>query len=347
MRKLFVYLILVLFIPSIGLADVIVFQDGTQIETKVIQESDSEARLYYEGSSLTYLKNPIEGLQLNPPVKKDTLVVPFLESIAEASVELPEVAIRAYLEAHQRIQNSWQLKDLETSLSDQYLDRLSKRVDAGANSLVVLQMIKNLSPENVEVLDTHIEEEKAQIAVRGQASLGDMYGIVTMVKEKAQWRVDQESWFSADLKDLKQRLPLIAVDTVKSLDLVQARKKKESLTASLRSPDYSFDYNPFSLKKLNPYERDEAFMLVFFVQKGESRAKDLGLESSDESDRNRIHVLWTGPKQLVPKPKMYEDQYSWDVSIANDDDGYLSGNFNLKLPDKRPKEVAASFLLNF
>ncbi|MBL8013817.1 MAG: hypothetical protein JNN05_08225 [Candidatus Omnitrophica bacterium] len=62
--------------------------------------------------------------------------------------------------------------------------------------------------------------------------------------------------------------------------------------------------------------------------------------------RTHMHVLWTGSRRLMKEQKV-QQQYPIDFSIANFDDGYSPGQWNLILPDKKPREVVVSFLWNF
>ena len=63
--------------------------------------------------------------------------------------------------------------------------------------------------------------------------------------------------------------------------------------------------------------------------------------------RPHLHVLWTGPRQMFPEQTTINNEYPVDVSVADDDEGYMSGELNLRLPKKRPNEITASWLWNF
>jgi hypothetical protein len=108
------------------------------------------------------------------------------------------------------------------------------------------------------------------------------------------------------------------------------------------SPEYSLNNNFLSLVKVSTPRRKQAFMFVFFMNpKGHARTLKEKI-----AKHTHMHILWTGPKQLVSEQKIVRD-YPVNFSIANHKDGYSQGEWNLVLPSKKPKEVAVSFLWSF
>lgn len=99
-----------------------------------------------------------------------------------------------------------------------------------------------------------------------------------------------------------------------------------------------------ALVKVNNTRKKQAFMFVFLMNRQkpqEAPKEDLAKK------RKHMHIMWTGSKKLMPKQKNIENKYPIDVSIDNYSDGFVPGEWNLALPDKKPREVSISFLWSF
>lgn len=102
------------------------------------------------------------------------------------------------------------------------------------------------------------------------------------------------------------------------------------------SPDYHIKPR-LDLTKVPSEQRKKAFTFVFLMNK----------KKPVEADRKHMHVLWTGSKKIMKDQKEFDDKYPVDVSMAQFDDGYAPGEWNVVLPDNKPREVAVAFMWAF
>lgn len=109
------------------------------------------------------------------------------------------------------------------------------------------------------------------------------------------------------------------------------------------SPDYKIKRNPLALTKVTANKHRRAFMFVFLMNKDSN--KEQYRQTAGYSHR-QMHVLWTGSKKIV-QPAAIENEYPVDFSIANYDEGFASREWNLVLPNKKPREVTVSFMWSF
>ncbi len=116
------------------------------------------------------------------------------------------------------------------------------------------------------------------------------------------------------------------------------------------SPDYKINRNFLSLTKVPNVNHKQAIMFVFLMNNNRYERKR---SSSDintilkDNPRTRMHVLWPGSKKINLEQKIIADEYPVDISIANKEDGYAQGEWNLVLPNKKPREVRVSLLWSF
>jgi hypothetical protein len=106
------------------------------------------------------------------------------------------------------------------------------------------------------------------------------------------------------------------------------------------SPDYRINKNFLSLTKVATNRRKESIMFTFLMN------KDKVNPNLNDHPRHRMHVLWPS-KRMMLEQMVIDDQYPVDLSVAKYQDGYAPREWNLVLPNKKPREVGVSLLWSF
>ena len=143
--------------------------------------------------------------------------------------------------------------------------------------------------------------------------------------------------------NLKRHIELAQIEKDSSykkdtFDLNTSGNNKYASFLSVVSPEYKINRNFLSLTKVSVNRRKQSFMFVFFMNKDK-------VNSNKDTSHTRMHVL--GPKRIMPEQRVIDDQYPVDVSVAKYDDGYASREWNLVLPNKKPREVTVSLMWSF
>lgn len=349
MRNPFLCLAVMLICPSLVLADAVVFDDGSRddLDKMVDVNGPEQKELAYAQLSLRVYNGNIANLEFSPEEKDKSFVIPLLEKEAEASLPSTDEAIRDFLAAHATIQDAVGLKEIQPVVSNDYYKKLSEKTEAGIKEQVVLQMTQNLRPATAEVRDVRVSGESVKIIAQGNSYLGAMNGLIQMDKSGGQWIIADESWFIGGSEQRKHDGVVADVFTATKEDFVQDRHQAISLERQIE-PEFSIKKRElYKLRKVNAPKHKNAFTYTFFMESKNKKEADNDPEEELVDDRKRLHILWTGPKELVPEQKLYHTTYPLDVSVARDDDGYLPGEFNLMLPEKKPNTFLASFLYSF
>ncbi len=112
------------------------------------------------------------------------------------------------------------------------------------------------------------------------------------------------------------------------------------------SPEYTIDSGFLYLTKV-PYNRSKRSIMFVMLMNGDKH----GLQQTKDLDSlhsgPRVHVLWPGSKKIKLQQKLIKDEYPLDISVANYEDGYAAGEWNMVLPYKKPREVKVSLLWVF
>ena len=152
------------------------------------------------------------------------------------------------------------------------------------------------------------------------------------------------------LSDLKRKIALAQIerDLVNKEDSFDLNTKGNKYAGFLSavSPEYTVKKGFLSLTKVSVDRNRRALMFVFLMNQDKVDSGKLKGQVSD-NHRTRVHVLWPGSKKIKLEQRLIEHEYPVDVSIANYEDGYAAGEWNLVLPTKKPREVKVSLLWSF
>lgn len=244
------------------------------------------------------------------------------------------------------IQGARQLKDLKNSLAPGYFQKLQAQVESGVSQYVVLANMQILRPQKIHIRDFNIENSRAEFLVSGHSLFGPVQGLVQLVKIEGDWKIDQESWYAGG-KDDKRPIGV----ALKPLEELKYYGDVPSGLFAEVSPDYEVPRNFLSLAKV-PYSKDKEAVSFVFLMNEDTMAQEEQVHSEEggtlkNSHRQSMHVVWTWTKRFMVEQKRIANQYPVDVSIANDEDGYAPRQWNLVLPEKKPREAVISLLWAF
>lgn len=314
------------------------------------KSSKSQAlELHYGLSYLKFDAGTMKKLRIDHQ-SETASAQPFLTiKTAEAAQGQEDFTIKGFEAMCNSINEKTRLKDLQSVLSREYYQILLNKVKAGMSQYVVLAMLQVMRPSDIYILDFHVQSGKALLSVKGQSDFGPMQGMVRLVKEDGLWKIAQENWYAAQ-NDFPRTF---------GTSLSRFAQADQYLVPNLGgvideiSPESRINMNYLALSKVPYHQSHRAFTFVFLMKKEKSEAShqnDIYQMSKTAYDKanppTHMHVVWTGTRKLLKEQKV-EQQYPINFSIANYDDGYSSGQWNLILPQKKPREVVVSLLWNF
>lgn len=344
MRGKLIYLVCFMLMPCLSTADEVLYQDGAKLDLNS-DPTPQTASIQSGSVSLNFSDQSIQSIALAnyPTDVKPSLFV----GVAEASAVPPDTLMRDFLNAQRKIQQAKSLKDLDESATASYIKPLQDKVAAGANERIVLSMLQTIRPENVQIKDTRSQKDQGKITLAGDSAFGKVQGVVYMVRENNTWKIDRENWFSDQKSKIASEKDLLSTMNIpEPLD----NPIQYASYSDLESPDYHFNRNVLNLRTAHPNIRKRSFMFIFYVEKKDHLKEHL----ADPDDKGvfakrpaPLHVLWTGPRSMVPEQTVVKYDYPINFSLADDNDGFMPGGMNLQLPKKRPNGVSMSVMMTF
>ena len=111
----------------------------------------------------------------------------------------------------------------------------------------------------------------------------------------------------------------------------------------LISPYHKVREGFLTLSKVRNNRNRQAIMFVFLMNKEKVDPNKPTVVKNNS--RVRMHIL--GSSKIFKEQKIIENELPLDVSMAKYEDGYASDEWNLVLPNRKPKEVRVSLLWSF
>ncbi len=328
-------------IPRLIMADDVLFHDQTK--HLVDSTSSTPTTILQSGPiSLEFLDKSIQSIALENYPDDLKMKSSFFVSVAEASVSSVDSIMNDYMNAQAKIRQAKSLNDLQSLTTPGFVLLLREKVVSGANELMVLKTLQTLRPDHIKIVDVRRQNDQGKLAVTGHSFAGPVQGVAYMIQENDHWKIDRETWFSVDKTQvIQQEYPLSFMKLPTNIN----DPYQNSALAILDTPEYKFDRNTLHLQRARPNIRKRSFMFIFYMNKKEPIKQVAG--ASELRPTAPLHILWTGPNQMVPEQKVVKYEYPIDFSIADDKDGYMPGNLNLHLPRKRPNGVTLSAMWSF
>jgi hypothetical protein len=113
-------------------------------------------------------------------------------------------------------------------------------------------------------------------------------------------------------------------------------KERPNLLSTI-SPDHRIHYGFLSLSKIHNDKNTRAITFVFLMNKDKNAPKD--------SPRMRMHIM--GSPKIFKEQRIVQNELPLDVTMAKYDDGYAPREWNMVLPNKKPREVKVELLWSF
>jgi hypothetical protein len=300
----------------------------------------ADAEISYGFAHVKFFTTPLPEVKIDHSSDVKAAISLSIISTAEAAVIPDEFKVKDFEKIYNTISDAGQLDDLKPVLSDKNFELLKAKVKDGVSPYVVLAMLQAAHPQKIRIIDSRIEEGRAEFAVVGQSVWGPVQGKIQMIKVDGAWKIENESWQSG--KYAEHRNALIFKDLKSLSDVNQYIYPDPVSVASSVSSDYFMQKNPLQLSKVSNNRRKRALMFVFFMDKAQV---DPDRAAVKDDLRGRVHVL--GPKRIFPEQQVIEDKYPLDISGAKYTDGYAAQEWNFVIPSGKPREIAVSWLWSF
>ncbi len=325
-------------------ADTLEFANGQTMETQQINPQETAKNFQYGLVKVNYTSAKVTNLKMTNKENYKILIDGLFVTEAHAlSSPVDQNIFTAGQRAHQALGNALRFEDVKPFLSKEAYQSLVNKRNDGSKELLILQILRTTVPEDIEIIQTEINQDLAQAIARGKINGKDFWGTLSLVREDGQWKLAQETWYG------HENIPII-VKNMRS-----AQEFLDNINVSSDTNFVNWVDSAGRSKSTLPLERGkirtpkDSFCFFFFLNHKRHAKKDQNdatplLSAIPSPD---MHVVW--PSNLRHDPKVYEGHNAdgFDVSVAADKDGYYPNKMNLRMPSRKPREIYVGFLMSF
>lgn len=316
-------------------------EEGVPARSPAVSADDASAHFQYGPVSVLYGPNTIERIDSAKNEKpKFIFDLPFVSEV-EATTASEQTIMQAFHQTHQTIRDARSLKDIQPAVSANAYQTLQKKVSDGASEIIVLELLRNFIPLNINIVEVQVANRNAKVTMVGKDPKGEFQGFADLSEESGQWKLDNEVWFGGN--DPRRSVLYAAAD-----ETAPPQLREDPLALVKQNPlDLPFDFeqaNPLNLKKSSLHMPKDSFFFFFFIDKNKKTDE---VQVKPDVEIPQLHLVWTASKKIVPEQKYFKDVYPLDVSIAPESDGYLPKQFNLRLPRNKPSRFYIGVLYSF
>lgn len=328
---------------SKAMADTVILKNGRALKPEEINDAEEYFPVEYGFVTAHYGNTPVERIVLDqPPPKKESLADFFFVKTAEADPSHEHDIIQSCLLAHHTIRHALHLKELKPVLSNVQYQALEDKIKAGAQEIIVLELLRNFVPQHLAVSEVRLENGKAKVVAVGKDNHETLQGLLTVVQEEGIWKLADETWLGPPLK--RKSLNFETLPTVSKIKTIQ----RVAVASEWTPPEYTLSTNRLSLKKARLTMPKSSFFLFFFVEHNSKPKIKLKPETPPgPADAPDLHLVWTSSRRIISEQRFYKNQYPLDVSIAHEKEGYLPERLNLRLPKAKPNQIYVGVLVSF
>ncbi len=326
-------------------ADTLKFANGQSMQTTEINPEETVNNFQYSIVKINYSSSPVTNLTFNE--EQDSTFVPdaLIATKAHAAIlPLEQNVFTAGRFAHEALRTAMRFEDIRPFLTKDAYQALANKSQDGSKELLVLQLIKNSIPQQIDIIQTKVKDDLAWAIARGKMNGQDFWGTLALAREDGKWKLVQESWFGNQTKPIVVQNMRNAQDFLNQVNDRPAKEFVKWVDAAGRPKStLPLEYGRIKTPK-------DSFCFFFYLNPEKHAKPDVNdttvrvtaIASPD------LHIVWPS-SGVRHDPKVYEGSNAkgFDVSIAADKDGYYPNKINLRMPSGKPKEVYVGFLLSF
>jgi hypothetical protein len=196
----------------------------------------------------------------------------------------------------------------------------------------MLRMLASLLPKTYRVESRSVETARATLNLTAKQEQGTTYGVVTLLREQGEWKVDEAKW--GEPKPVALKAAVIAPGAARGTVNGEAFSVEK---AELRS-------GILELRQGSDFFADRSFVIFLFLQGKPADGRRFVVGSGgDDFGNPHIHLKYKVAGENLPKTEMFMGKYQMTLEFGARNGNRISGRIDLRTPDKAGSFVSGTF----
>jgi hypothetical protein len=257
-----------------------------------------------------------------------------LVAVAAAAGEEPE-AVYAKFHKAGREANFAELRKWGTKQKGDEAAAMPAAMQSG-----MLRMMAAMLPKTYTVTGRRIEPARATLHVRAPQEGGTIYGVVTLLKEGGEWRVDEEKWGEPAPASATAAKPAAAQAAAAAIPAGSARGMVNGAAFSVEQA--TIQGGILKLRQGREFFADREFVLFLFLKGAAPDGRRI-VGTGEDFSNPHVHLSYKVEGKGVPKTEIFMKGYRITLEFGQRSGNRLPGRIDLRLPDKAGSFVSGTF----
>jgi hypothetical protein len=263
------------------------------------------------------------------------LVAALLVALATAPAMAAEEPEAVYAKFHKagREANFAELRKWGTKQKGDEVAAMPPMMQSG-----MLRMMAAMLPKTYTVTGRRIEATRATLNVSGPQEGGRIYGVVTLLKEGGEWKVDEEKW--GEPAPATAAKPAVVQTAAAAIPAGNARGMVNGTAFSLEKA--TIQGGILKLRQGSDFFADREFVIFLFL-KGQAPDGRRIVGTGEDFSNPHVHLSYKIEAKGVPKTEIFMKGYQITLEFGQRSGNRLPGRIDLRLPDKAGSFVSGAF----
>jgi hypothetical protein len=205
---------------------------------------------------------------------------------------------------------------------------------------MMLKMLAAMLPKTYTVDRKSVDKDRATLNLSAKQDGGTVYGVITLLREGGEWKVDEAKWGEPALAAAKPA-PLAQA---KPVSIPQTAAQGSVNGVAFRVEKAELRNGILELRQGSDFFADRSFTIFLFLKSGESLDGKRYVVANEEFGNPHIHLGYKveGGGNL-PKTEIFMDKYRMTLEFGARKGGFIPGRIDLRMPDKANSFVSGTF----
>jgi hypothetical protein len=203
----------------------------------------------------------------------------------------------------------------------------------------MLKMLAAMLPKAYVVDRKSIDKDRATLNLSAKQDGGTVYGVVTLLREGGEWKVDEAKWGEPGPAAAKPA----PVAQAKPAAIPQAAAQGSVNGVAFRVEKAELRNGILELRQGSDFFADRSFTIFLFLKGGESVDGKRYVVGNDEFGNPHVHLSYKVEGAGLPKTEMFMSKYRMTLEFGASKGGSIPVRIDLHTPDKANSFVSGTF----
>lgn len=203
---------------------------------------------------------------------------------------------------------------------------------------MMLKMLAAMLPKSYAVDRKSVDKDRATLKLSAKQNGGTVHGVVTLLREGGEWKVDEAKW-GEPAPSAAKPAPVAQANLA---PIPQAAAQGSVNGAAFRVEKAELRNGILELRQGSDFFADRSFKIFLFLKAGERVDGRRYVVANDDFGNPHVHLSYKVEGGGVPKTEMFMSKYRMTLEFGASERGSIPVRIDLRTPDKANSFVSGT-----